>query len=149
MLKINTLETATHWSEHTAIFDSDLLLDWWPDEWTNPAGYHVTPGCSRANDYHWKTFDTSWRWDENSKTMMFSKEETNDALLRRNNFGASGVCRSNNYGMPMTGLNTMTTCTKENANSNADPMVPPLTSQTSSPWVDGQVYCAPDSSSTH
>ena len=146
--KVNTIETRTHWTEHSQIQDADLLLDWWPDEWIYPAGYHVTTGCSRWNDYHWKTFDSSWRWDTNQKRMIFSNEETNDALLRRNVFGASGVCRTNNYGMPMTGLNSMTTCTKENAKASADPMVPQPVDQSSSPWVDGQEFCAPDSTST-
>ena len=146
--KVNTQEADTHWTKHNQIWDADFLQDWWPDAWRYPSGYHVTPGCSRMNDYHWKTFDSSWRWDLFLKRMVFSKEETNDALQRHNAFGASGVCRTNNYGMPMTGLNTMTTCTKENANANADPMVPSPAQQTAAAWVDGQEHCAPDSAST-
>lgn len=144
--RINTHET-NHWTLHKEIRDADYLQDWWPDEWKFPAGYHVTPGCSRNPDYHWKTFDSSWRWHPELKEMILSKDETNDALLRRNAFGASGVCRSNNYGMPMTGLNTMTTCTMENANAKADPMVPSSPEQATQ-WSDGTEYCAPDSSST-
>jgi hypothetical protein len=143
--KVNTQER-THWAVHKEIWDADFLQDWWPDEWRFPAGYHVTPGCSRPNDYSWKTFDSSWRWDTELKKMILSQEETNDPLLRRNAFGASGVCRTNNYGMPMTGLNTIAVCTKENADAKADPMVPPPPKQPE--WIDGQEFCAPDSFST-
>ena len=45
--KVNTQETNTHWTEHNQIWDADFLQDWWPDGRRFPAGYHVTPGCSR------------------------------------------------------------------------------------------------------
>jgi hypothetical protein len=144
-LKINTQERS-HWAIHKEIWDADFIQDWWPDEWRFPAGYHVTPGCSRPNDSSWKTFDSSWRWDATLNRMVLATDATNDALLRRNAFGASGACRTSNYGMPMTGLNTMAACTKENADAKADPMVPPPAQQTA--WVDGQEFCAPDSFST-
>lgn len=144
-LQINTPDI-THWALHTGIRDADLISDWWPDEWRYPAGYHVTPGCSRPGDAHWKTFDASWRWDSQKEAMVFAKDETNDAFLSRNAFGASGVCRANNYGMPMTGLNTMAVCTRENANAAADPMVPKRGGD--QPWADGPENCAPDAFST-
>ena len=144
-LQINTPDI-THWALHTGIRDADLIADWWPDQWRYPTGYHVTAGCSRQRDAHWKTFDASWRWDSQSEQMIFSKDETNDPLLSRNSFGASGVCRANNYGMPMTGLNTMTACTKENVNAKVDPTVPAQPKQPQ--WSDGQENCAPDAFST-
>ena len=145
LLQVNTPDI-THWALHTSIRDADLIRDWWPDDWKFPVGYHVTPGCSRPKDAHWKTFDASWRWDSNSEQMVFARDEVNDPLLSRNAFGSSGVCRTSNYGMPLTMLNSMAVCTKENANARADPMVP----QTTSPieWVDGSVNCAPGASST-
>ena len=142
-LQVNT-DSISHWAVHTTIRDGDLTMDWWPDEWKHPVGYHVTPGCSRRNDAHWKTFDASWRWDGNS--MVLARDETNDAMLSRNAFGGAGVCRTNNFGMPMTMLNTMTVCTKENANAQADPMVPAQPMQI--PWADGQENCAANSMST-
>jgi hypothetical protein len=48
-LQINTADI-THWALHTSVRDADLVLDWWPDEWRHPVGYHVTPGCSRPGD---------------------------------------------------------------------------------------------------
>ena len=147
-LKINTNENNNHWTVHKEIRDADFLHDWWPDEWRFPVGYHVTPGCSRSSDHHWKTFDSSWRWNSTIKRMVFSNEEANDPFLKRNAFGASGVCRTSNYGMPMSVLNTMVVCTRENADAKADPMVPSLSSRTNTAWVDGNEYCAAGSDST-
>ena len=144
-LQINTPDI-THWALHTGIRDADRVLDWWPDSWSHPVGYHVTPGCSRPKDAHWKTFDASWRWDSKSEQMVLAKDEVNDPLLSRNALGASGVCRTHNFGMPMPVLNSMAVCTKENAQASADPMVPnPTTPQN---WVDGAEYCAKDAFST-
>ena len=145
LLQVNTPDI-THWALHTSMRDADLTFDWWPDEWNQPVGYHVTPGCSVPGDAHWKTFDSSWRWDSKLEQMVFARDETNDPLLSRNAFGASGVCRTNNYGMPLNMLNTMAVCTKENANAKADPMVPP--SPVKRPWIDGSTNCAPDAFST-
>ena len=144
-LQINT-PNITHWALHTAIRDADLVLDWWPEEWTHPVGYHVTPGCSRPNDAHWRTFDSSWRWDSQTEKLHLAKDETNDPMLNRNAFGASGVCRTNNFGMPLVVLNTMAVCTKENSNSLSDPMVPAPSKPDT--WVDGKENCASDHSST-
>ena len=144
-LQINTADI-THWALHASVRDADLILDWWPDEWKHPVGYHVTPGCSRQGDAHWKTFDSSWRWDSATEQMFLSRDETTDPLQSRNAFGAAGVCRTNNYGMPITTLNTMAVCTKENANAHADPMVPvPGAPET---WTDGKENCAGDHTST-
>ena len=128
-----------HWARHTSIRDADMLLDWWPDEWRHPVGYHVTPGCSMTGDAHWKTFNASWRWDPLMEQMVFEPEVA-DPLLRRNSFGASGVCRSNNYGMPMATLNTMRVCTKENRDAKTDPMVPKPAAPL--PWLDAVEYCS-------
>ena len=35
----------------------DLVVDWWPDAWTHPVGYHVTLPCTGAAP---RTFDASW-----------------------------------------------------------------------------------------
>ena len=146
-VQVNTPDIK-HWALHTAIRDADLLLDWWPDTWRHPVGYHVTPGCTVDNSSpHWKTFDASWRWDSVLQKMVLSKDETNDPFLSRNAFGASGVCRTNNFGYPMSNLNTMAVCTQENANAAADPMVP-VKSTTTASWVDGPEYCAPDALQT-
>jgi len=144
--RINTRENS-HWTVHKEIQDADFLQDWWPDEWRFPVGYHVTPGCSRTGDHHWKTFDSSWRWNASVKKMVFSNDEANDPFLRRNAFGSSGVCRTNNYGMPMSVLNTMVVCTRENADAKADPMVPLNPGRTTT-WVDGNEYCASGSDET-
>ena len=145
-LQINTPNIA-HWAVHTAIRDADLVLDWWPEEWRHPVGHHVTPGCSRPNDAHWRTFDASWRWDSTAEQLHLARDETNDPMQARTAFGAAGVCRTNNYGMPITTLNTMTVCTKENANAHADPMVESQPSL-ADPWVDGKENCASDHHTT-
>ena len=146
-LQINTPDI-THWALHTSIRDADLAQDWWPEEWKHPVGYHVTPGCSRPGDARWRTFDTSWRWDSLQEQMYLAGDESNDPFLSRNAFGASGVCRANNFGMPLTILNTMTLCTKENQNAQSDPMVPAPTPSFQSEWVDGSENCAKDHTST-
>ena len=35
----------------------DLVVDWWPDGWVHPVGYHVTLPCSEAAH---RTFDAAW-----------------------------------------------------------------------------------------
>jgi hypothetical protein len=144
-LQINTPDI-THWALHTSIRDADLVQDWWPEGWKHPVGYHVTPGCSRPGDAHWRTYDASWRWDSQQEQMYLAGDESNDPFLSRNAFGSSGVCRANNFGMPLTVLNTMALCTKENQNAQSDPMVPaPLSEPT---WADGKENCADDHTST-
>ena len=128
-----------HWAVQTSMMDADMLVDWWPEEWRHPVGYHVTPGCSLPGDVHWKTFNASWRWDPVLEQMVFEAEVA-DPMLRRNAFGAAGVCRSTNYGMPMHTLNTMRACTRENKNARTDPTVPPPAAAL--PWLDGPEYCS-------
>ena len=143
-LQVNT-QSITHWALQTSIRDADKILDWWPDSWKHPVGYHVTASCSRPKDAHWKTFDASWRWDSQTEQMMFARDEVVDPNLSRNSFGGAGVCRTSNYGMPLSTLNSMVVCTRENKNAKADPMVPVTPNQ---PWVDGLENCASDAFST-
>jgi hypothetical protein len=56
----NVANNAQHWAvaEGDSAFNyCDLMVDWWPDEWTHPVGYHVTLPCKQAAH---RAFDASW-----------------------------------------------------------------------------------------
>lgn len=100
----------------------DLMVDWWPDAWAHPVGYHVTLPCTGAAH---RTFDAAWTAVAvGSQVQMYY---TPDALRDRNRstsaFGASGLCRSHSVAMPMDILNPIRLCTQAD-NQPADPMVP-------------------------
>ena len=115
----------------------DLIVDWWPDAWKHPVGYHVTLPCSGAAH---RTFDASWAALRvgSQVSMMHVPNALRNRTMQTNQFGAAGACRTHNYGMPTKIMNTMRFCTQAD-NRAADPSVPNAQTGNSPDW--GLEYC--------
>jgi hypothetical protein len=135
----NIANSNTHWAsaEGESFQYCDYVVDWWPDAWRHPVGYHVTLPCSGAAH---RTFDAAWAALRVGKnvTMMHVPNALRNRTLQNNMFGAAGACRTHNYGMPMKVMNSMRLCTKADERA-VDPAVP--LSASASATV-GQEYCS-------
>jgi len=120
----NVANNEGHWSsaEGESFQYCDLVVDWWPDHWKHPVGYHVTLPCTSAAH---RTFDASWAALRVGSTvkMMHVPNAMRNKTLQTNVFGAAGACRTHNYGMPMKVMNTMRFCTQADDRA-VDPTVP-------------------------
>jgi hypothetical protein len=127
-----------HWSseEGSSFHYCDLVLDWWPENWKHPVGYHVTLPCTDAN---YRTFDAAWGYLKvgTDIKMIHVPHAFRNETLSTNVFGAAGFCRTHNYGMPMKVVNTIRFCTKTD-NRAVDPTVP---DGPALPPDWGQEYC--------
>ena len=101
----------------------DAISDWWPANWSMPAGYHVTLPCD--NCAH-RTFDSAFAvyLEGQQKYMVFHSILMRDHKSVSNEHGSSGFCRRGVYGMPMHVTNTMRICTRDAANARYDAAVP-------------------------
>jgi hypothetical protein len=89
----------------------DGVLDWWPEDWTFPVGYHVTVPCS-ANDTAYRSFAQAFAQDEaDPGTLVYQHDLLRDARLADSHFGVGGLCRRVNFGMPILETNNMRYCT--------------------------------------
>lgn len=136
----NIVNNKGHWSqaEGSSNFHyCDLVVDWWPDDWKHPVGYHVTVPCTDAAH---KTFDASWSALRVGSVvkMMHTPNSLRNRTKQTNMFGAAGVCRTHNYGMPMKIMNTIRFCTQAD-NRAVDPTVPNSRSSEAD-W--GTEYCS-------
>ena len=115
------------------------MADWWPDEFAEPVGYHVTVPCSGAA---YRTFDSAWAAIKvgSQVQMRHTGDSLRDPTLSTNHYGASGSCRSSTYGVAMDVTNPMRLCTQAD-DRPSDPTVPAPPSSTPQ-W--GNEYCADD-----
>jgi hypothetical protein len=116
---------AGHWATAEGNRSSlycDVVVDWWPDSWKHPVGYHVTLPCTGAAH---RTFDASWAALRvgTQVTMWHVPTALRNQTMRTNQFGAAGACRTHNYGMPTQVVNSMRFCTQAD-NRAVDPSVP-------------------------
>jgi hypothetical protein len=113
----------------------DLVVDWWPDSWRHPVGYHVTLPCKDAAH---RTFDAAWAAlrEGTQVSMMHVPNALRNRTMQTNQFGAAGACRTHNYGMPTKIMNSMRFCTQAD-NRPADPTVPGISD--TADW--GVEYC--------
>ena len=135
----NIANNKAHWAvaEGSDAFNyCDLVVDWWPDNWKHPVGYHVTLPCSGAAH---RTFDASWAALRvgSQVSMMHVPNALRNRTMQTNQFGAAGACRTHNYGMPTKIMNTIRFCTQAD-NRPVDPTVP-KTAGGSTDW--GGIYC--------
>jgi len=135
----NIINNKQHWATAEGADAShycDLVVDWWPDSWKHPVGYHVTLPCKDAAH---RTFDASWAAlrEGSQVTMMHVQNALRNRTMQTNQFGAAGACRTHNYGMPTKIMNTMRFCTQVD-NRPVDPTVPNPPSGTPN-W--GVEYC--------
>lgn len=101
----------------------DLIVDWWPETWDMPVGYHVTVPCS-ADETGYRVFDESYvlyRSGDGTHSVYQSGTTLRNKTLVQNFVGAAGECTKNNVGMPFVLSNTIRLCTREAADQ---PIVP-------------------------
>lgn len=89
----------------------DTVMDWWPEEWDFPVGFHVTLPCE-SNVTAYRTFAQAFALDENDNTLVYQHDLLRDASLVDSHFGGAGLCRSTTFGMPMPETNNMRYCTQ-------------------------------------
>ena len=92
----------------------DGVLDWWPEEWSYPVGYHVTVPCD-ANDTAYRSFAQAFALDDagvdGTPTLVYQHDLLRDARMADSHFGVGGLCRRGSFGMPLLETNTMRYCT--------------------------------------
>jgi hypothetical protein len=88
----------------------DTVVDWWDEEWDFPVGYHVTVPCD-ANETAYRSFEQAFALDEARHAMVYQHDLLRDVGLADTHFGAGGLCRSTNFGMPMPETNNVQYCT--------------------------------------
>ena len=88
----------------------DTVVDWWDEAWDFPVGYHVTVPCD-ANETAYRSFAQAFALDEARHALVYQHDLLRDADLADTHFGAGGLCRSSNFGMPMHETNNMRYCT--------------------------------------
>ena len=104
----------------------DSVLDWWPESWQAPVGFHVTVPPF-ADETAFRSFDNAFVvnvTESGEVVMVYEHEYMRNQTLMKNHFGASGVCNTISYGMPLFTTNTMRACTAVSENEYADPSVP-------------------------
>ena len=90
----------------------DTVLDWWPEEWDFPVGYHVTVPCE-ASETAYRSFAQAFGLDEEAgNTLVYQHDLLRDAALVDSHFGGAGLCRATTFGMPMPETNNMRYCTQ-------------------------------------
>ena len=126
----------------------DGVLDWWPEEWEHPVGYHVTVPCD-ANDTAYRSFAQAFAWDDEGGALVYQHDLLRDAALADSHVGVGGLCRRGSFGMPLFETNNMAYCTSHPNATSEDFAVPRdgearLRQATSSmTWTP--VTCAPTS----
>lgn len=107
----------------------DGIADWWPEDWSMPAGYHVTMPCN-SQQTGYRTFDSAFvverpgSDDQVAVTMRYVHTAVRDPEAYHSRFGTAGFCRRGNYGMPQFVTNTMRICTVDSVNVTYDATVP-------------------------
>jgi hypothetical protein len=88
----------------------DGVLDWWPEEWDYPVGYHVTPPCDK-DDTAYRSFAHAFALDEEAGTLVYQHDLLRPEAHADTHFGIGGLCRRGNFGMQLFETNTMRYCT--------------------------------------
>eukprot|EP00960_Hanusia_phi_P014781 437869-Hanusia_phi.AAC.1 len=105
----------------------DLMMDYWPEEWLHPTGYHVSTVCTHE-DTAFRGYDSWMRveYDESSREKYFVLESSRlrNSSLSNNYYGTLGVCDTSNYGMPLFEMNNMRLQTRWRDNQQCDPTQP-------------------------
>ena len=122
----------------------DGVLDWWPEHWSFPVGYHVTMPCE-ADDTAYRSFSQAFALDGN--TLVYQHDLLRDVDLVDTHFGVGGVCRSGNLGMPMPETNNVRYCTRTPRDDTEDFTLPVSygTDPTDDPDVWNQWKCSDSS----
>ena len=120
---------------NTTTIYCDMVVDWWPDEWLHPVGYHVTFPCSEGVP---RTFDSAWAYVKEGDQVWLQHANLANTTKYQNEYGGAGPCRTHNYGMPAHTINTIRVCTQaDNQPYDATVPAPPFGSPQ---WNDE--YCS-------
>ena len=141
----NVQEGSSWWDAEGFMHDTgefcDGVLDWWPDDWDYPVGYHVTVPCM-ANDTAYRSFVQSFSLGAGADgpTLVYQHDILRDSALVDTNFGAAGLCRTGTFGMPMPETNTMRYCTRVPNGGGEDFTLPGLdgVDKGAYPWTQEQ-----------
>jgi hypothetical protein len=115
----NTDENASSWWQAEGYMTTggdgagefcDGVLDWWPEDWDFPVGYHVTVPCD-ADDTAYRSFAQAFALDEERGTLVYQHDLLRDAALADSHYGVGGLCRRGSFGMPLFEVNGMRYCT--------------------------------------
>ena len=122
----NTDGTAGPWWQAEGLMQDnsefcDGVLDWWPEEWDFPVGYHVTVPCE-ANDTAYRSFAQAFALEDGA--LVYQHDLLRDASLADSHFGVGGLCRRGSFGMPLFETNTMAYCTSLPDGASEDFTVP-------------------------
>ena len=137
----------------------DGVLDWWPEEWIFPVGYHVTVPCG-ADETAYRSFMQAFAFDEDQHVLVYQHDLLRNKSLADTHSGVGGLCRSNNFGMPVYETNNMRYCTQvPDQDTQADFTIPLTgedpeytgawsamactTSSSDLPWPDSSQQAAP------
>lgn len=124
----------------------DSFVDWWPESWEHPVGYHVTTPCT-PEEAGYRTFDNAFkirRFEDGTAQVQYEPSALRDPDLISGHFGAGGLCRRTTYGFPMFELNDLRMCTRPLGEDRFDP----LSDNDFSPGVENtQDYKCSDSGS--
>ncbi len=132
----------------------DMMVDWWPEQFEYPAGYHPTLPCMNRDAAH-RTYDQVFaarRADGSNDPdshidMVYMPLDIRDAHFVHNHFGVEGICRATNYDLDMAEINTARICTRQRMDPTHDPSVPKSAHQFSSEFSKqwGTSQCADSS----
>jgi hypothetical protein len=122
----------------------DMMVDWWPEQFEHPVGYHPTVPCSEE-ETSYRTYDQVFAYKDGK--MIFVPLGLRDKDKVHTHFGVEGICRTSNYNMDMMEINTARICTRQDPSSTPfDPSVPlasvPLASDLPSAAEEGEEYCS-------
>lgn len=114
--------------------ECDLMLDYWPDNWDYPVGYHVSTTCD-AQDNAYRSFVNAFTEDIDAVTdpanpvpvLKYQHDLMRPGADIDTYWGVSGLCRQNNFGMQLVNLNTMVYCTRIRKDERVDPTIPNFT----------------------
>ena len=101
----------------------DGVLDWWPEDWEFPVGYHVTVPCE-ASETAYRGFAQAFALNESSHSLVYEHDLLRDATLADTHFGGTGLCRAGSFGMPMPETNSMRYCTQIRLDDEEDFALP-------------------------
>ena len=111
------------------------VYDWWPsddDDTDGVLGLHVTASPHASDEFAPILFDSHYAFDASTMQAFYVHSMFRNATLLPNTFGAGGVCRAPNVGMPMWDTNTNRVCTRMTRAVDASPSEPPPPSSSSS-----------------
>jgi len=123
----NTLPHGQWWQDEGPMADNsefcDGVLDWWPEDWDFPVGYHVTVPCE-ASETAFRGFVQAFALNESSHEFVYQHDLLRDASLADSHFGGTGLCRAGSFGMPMPETNNMRYCTQAREDDAEDFTLP-------------------------